>query len=160
MRVSRRGCAGLGVRADGEVATRARRHAAQRGSRTAPRREQVAHLHSAACHGRVEDQPRAALRGDKARLQLLLAVLADLVKVRVRVRVRVGVGVGIRVRVRVRVKVRVRVTLTLTNFISPCWLTSWSFFCHPAMLTTCGSAMVPPKVSSKLKHVPADGALP
>ena len=87
MRVSRRGCARLGVRADGEVPTRARRHAAQRGRRTAPRREQVAHLHSAAYHGRVEDQPRAALRGDKARLQLLLAVLADLV------RVRVGVGV-------------------------------------------------------------------
>ena len=132
MRVSRRGCAGLGVRADGEVATRARRHAAQRGSRTAPRREQVAHLHSAACHGRVEDQPRAALRGDKTRLQLLLAVLADLVRVRVRVRVRVGVGVGVRIRDRVRV----RVTQTLTNLFSPCWLTSWSFFCHPAMLTT------------------------
>ena len=87
MRVSRRGCAGFGVRADGEVATRARRQTAQRGRRTAPRSEEVAHLHSAAYHGRVEDQPRAALRGDKARLQLLLAVLADLVRVRVRVRV-------------------------------------------------------------------------
>ena len=112
LRVSRRGCAGLGVRADGEVPTRARRHAAQRGSRTAPRREEVAHLHSAAYHGRVENQPCAALRGYKTRLQLLLAVLADLVRV------------------------RVRVTLTLTNLFSPCSLTSWSLFCHPAMLTT------------------------
>ena len=80
LRESCRGCAGFGVRADCQIPALARMQAAQSGNRVALCCEEVAYLHSASSNGRVEDQLRAALSGYKARLYLLLPLLADLVK--------------------------------------------------------------------------------
>ena len=79
LREGRRGCTGSGMRADRVILALAWRQAAQSGNRVAPCCEEEAHLHSASSNGRVEDQLRAALNGYKARLQLLLPLLADLV---------------------------------------------------------------------------------